>query len=205
MYLRKTTTAPGRGIDVLGPLYEQLMLTHKNHNTIDILQVGAGVGVKFLKEYSNKSKMVRRLDSLIRSFPLPADWFASYESMELYDMIARQGFNPRLRIADINPNVLSVVKRQQSFQQMAFELADISDIPGQFIAESYDVCVVLNVFPHLKCPIKKGGAARNLMNLTRSGGYLVGVPLTQLSASNLDITWQFERIDKLLYRKISTK
>jgi hypothetical protein len=202
VYLRKTTTAPMRGTDILGPLFQELSITHSSQQRIDVLQIGAGVGVRFLNGYANASKSVRRLDSLLRSLPLPKQFFASYEPNELYQLISSLGLQTRLRVADINPNVLSIVRSQREGKQMAYELIDISDIAQQFVTESYDVCVILNVFPHIKLHKERVQAVVNLIELTKIGGYIAGAPLDEISVLPLDPDYCLEQTGKLLYRKV---
>ena len=205
MYLRKTTTAPNRGADVLAVLYEQLLSTHPNCKSIDVLHVGAGVGIKALANHTNSSRLARRLDSLFRSFPLPIKCFASYEPMELYDVFSNYGFKTRLKVADINPNVLSVVHSQRTHQQMSFELIDICDISQGFLTESFDVCIILNVFPHIAGPDKKQRAIQNLMSLTKKGGYILGVPIRECLDNFLLPVESLTEVDRLLYRKIGSR
>jgi len=74
MYLRKTTTAPMRGIDVLNPFY-QILDIHNIDRSIDVLQVGAGVPTRFMAKLAGKSKVYRRIESISRILPLPERYF----------------------------------------------------------------------------------------------------------------------------------
>ena len=202
MYLRKTTTAQLRGVDVLGPLYQQLAKTHSSSKPIDVLQIGAGVGIKALAKHTNTSSFARRIDSLLRSLPLPISYYASYEPMEIYDNFSNCGYITRLKVADINPNVLAVVQQQKTHQQMALELIDICNIAEAFLIESFDICVVLNVFPHISCQHKRLRAIRNLVRLTNPGGYILGAPMCEYSDPNVPPNAGLRKVGKLLYRKV---
>ena len=210
MYLRKTTTTRNRGTDVLEPLYAQLNKTHTNAKPLDVLQIGAGVGIKALANMTKTSRFARRVDGVLRSLPLPIRYFESYEPMELYHDFSEHGYQIKLIVADINPNVLAVVKQQRTSEEMAFELTDICNISDGFLLESFDVCIILNVFPHVHRIEQRQQAITNLTALTKNGGYILGAPMFEqrdgghvVSDQRSKTAGAMEEVGKLLYRKTS--
>ncbi len=200
MYLRKTTTSPMRGLDVLYPFYQSLDLYHPS-GSLNVLQIGAGVATRFMAKSAGKSKVYRRLESITRSIPLPERYFESYEPQELYSALQQMGYDLKLTVADINPNVLSVVKNSMQGKNVALELLDVSMEPNAFIEARYDVCVALNVLYHVRCPIRQPRAVSNLLNLLVDKGYLVGVPSQIIGDLDETDNYKLEQLDDLLFVK----
>jgi len=202
MHLRKTTTSPMRGLDVLYPFYQSLDLHHPV-GELNVLQVGAGVATKFMATAAGKSKVIRRLESLTRSIPFPEHYFESYEPKELYESLEQLGYSVRLTVSDINPNVLSVVRNSMKNKNVALELLDISIPPNAFIRQRYHVCLALNVLYHIRCPIAQPRAARNLIDLLHNQGYLVGIPARIIDEHLESDDYKLEQLDDLLFVKLS--
>jgi len=200
MYLRKTTTSPMRGLDVLYPFYQSLDLYHPT-GELNVLQVGAGVATKFMAIAAGKSKVVRRLESLTRSIPFPEHYFESYEPKELYEALEHLGYDIRLTVSDINPNVLSVVRNSMLDKNVSLELLDISIQPNTFIRQRFQVCVALNVLYHIRCAVRQPRAARNLIDLLTDRGYLVGVPAGIIGEHIESDDYHLEQLDELLFVK----
>ena len=200
MYLRKTTTSPMRGLDVLYPFYQTLDAFH-SVGDLKVLQVGAGVATRFMAKVAGKSKVYRRIESLSRSLPLPKSYFESYEPLELYKALEYLGYNVHLTVSDINPNVLSIVNKSLRDENVALELLDISKSANAFITTRYNVCLALNVLCHIRCSVKQPRAVRNLVELLCDKGYLVGVSSRTIGELMESDDYKLEQLDDLLFVK----
>jgi len=201
MHLRKTTTSPNRGLDIMYPLYQHLGKFFSKDRSINVLLVGAGVATKMFAKRSSSSTFFRRLESIMRTLPLPVDYYTSYEPYEIYQRLSALNLMPKLRVGDVNPYVLNIASQQMKDEHMAFELVDISNIPARFVDAQYDVCVAMNVLYHVKDRFKKQQAVNNLVTLTKPDGFIVGMFEDDAAKYSIEDGFCVTEISQLIHQK----